>query len=160
MNQSGSRAERNLPAAFVPASYSEMRIRRTQILVALLGTLCGLHFSLAVENESAETFGPYTAITREAEIVRDVKIEENGRIYLLLNPDYKEKEIILKNSNFNKAGYRNWFNGEKELVSPANQGKAPNQFTDWVVTSANFVEYYMDGKLILHLAKTDALQKK
>ena len=111
-------------------------------------------FALANENSDLETFGPYTALTRVGEIVRDVKIAENGRIYLLLNPDHKEKEIILKNSNFFKSGYRNWFNGKQELISPANQGKAPNEYTDWVETTGNYVEYYMDGKLILHLAKT------
>ncbi|MBD5782256.1 hypothetical protein IEN85_22345 [Pelagicoccus sp. NFK12] len=98
-------------------------------------------------------FGPYVALTRDANIVQDVKVEENGRIYLLLNPDFKEKEIILKNSSALKSGYRKWFNGEFELVSPANQGKAPGEYTDWVTTSGNYVEYYMEGKLILHLAK-------
>lgn len=104
-------------------------------------------------SESLQEFGPYVALVRNANIVKDVKVEENGRIYLLLNPEYKEKEIVLKNSTSHKAGYRNWFNGEIELVSPANQGKAPNEYTDWVTTSGNFVEYHMDGTLILHLAK-------
>ena len=106
-------------------------------------------------DESYQTFGPYVAIARNPDIVKDVKIEENGRIYLLLNPDYKEKEIILKNSSSYKDGYRKWFNGEYELVSPANQGKAPNEYTDWVETTGNYVEYYMDGQLILHLGKAE-----
>ncbi len=113
-------------------------------------------FTLANEDLELETYGPYTALVRDVEIIRDVKIAENGRIYLLLNPDHKEKEIILKNSNFFKSGYRNWFNGKQELVSPANQGKAPNEYTDWVETTGNYVEYYMEGSLILHLAKTEA----
>lgn len=104
-------------------------------------------------------FGPYVALTRDANIVRDVKVEDNGRIYLLLNPDFKEKEIILKNSMGLKEGYRNWFNGQQELVSAANQGKAPNEYTDWVTTTANYVEYYMDNKLILHLAKKSVANK-
>lgn len=104
-------------------------------------------------NKGEETFGPYVALVRNKEIVKDVKVEENGRIYLLLNPQYKEKEIILKNSTGNKSGYRKWFNGEYELVSPANQGKAANEYTDWVVTSGNYVEYYLNGDLILHLKK-------
>ncbi len=104
-------------------------------------------------NKVEETFGPYVALVRNKEIVKDVKVEENGRIYLLLNPQYKEKEIILKNSTGNKTGYRKWFNGEYELVSPANQGKAANEYTDWVVTSGNYVEYYLNGDLILHLKK-------
>lgn len=108
----------------------------------------------------SETFGPYTALVRDDNIVKNVKVNDSGRIYLLLNSDHKEKEIILKNSNYNKSGYRNWFNGELELVSPANQGKAPNEYTDWVDSSANYLEYYMEGQLILHLAKTKVLASK
>ena len=112
---------------------------------------------LAADESKTETFGPYTAIERDKDIVKDVRIADNGRIYLLLNPDHKEKEIILKNSNYQGRGYRNWFNGKQELISPANQGKAANEYTDWVETTANFVEYYMEGKLILHLGKTAVL---
>ncbi len=110
------------------------------------------HLSHAQDAAKTE-FGPYVALSRDANIVHDVKVEENGRIYLLLNPNFKEKEITLKNSSANKSGYRKWHNGEFELISPANQGKAPGEYTDWVTTSGNYIEYYMDGKLILHLAK-------
>ena len=112
-------------------------------------------FTFANEKSGAETFGPYTALARNGEVVKDVKITDNGRIYLLLNPAHKEKEIILKNSNFFRDGYRNWFDGKKELISPANQGKAPNEYTDWVETTGNYIEYYLDGDLILHLVKTE-----
>ena len=44
----------------------------------------------------------------------------------------------------------------QELVSPVSQWKPPNEYVDWVETSGNYVEYYMEGKLILHLAKTEA----
>lgn len=117
--------------------------------ITLIGTINADHHS------SDEQFGPYVALVRNKEIVKDVKVEENGRIYLLLNPEYKEKEIILKNSSGNKTGYRKWFNGEYELVSAANQGKAANEYTDWVVTSGNYVEYYLEGSLILHLKKAN-----
>ncbi len=106
--------------------------------------------------EPQTRFGPYVALVRDANIVKDVKVTETGRIYLLLNPDYREREIILKNSSGNKDGYRKWFNGEYELVSPAGQSKAPNEYTDWVETTGTYVEYYMDGQLILHLYKTPA----
>ncbi|MDA7640657.1 hypothetical protein N8787_03375 [Opitutaceae bacterium] len=130
---------------------------RTQILISFL--VVALAGAINADDSNAEgageLFGPYVALIRNREVVKDVKVEENGRIYLLLNPKYKEKEIILKNSSGNKSGYRKWFNGEFELVSPANQGKAPNKYTDWVVTSGNYVEYYLDGSLILHLKKSN-----
>lgn len=126
-----------------------------QSLISILALLVGSasYAQKASSQDSSETFGPYVALVRNKEIVKDVKVEENGRIYLLLNPEYKEKEIILKNSTGNKTGYRKWFNGEYDLVSPANQGKAANEYTDWVVTSGNYVEYYLGGELILHLKK-------
>lgn len=126
---------------------------RTTLTFALLAFIASFTLN-AEKTNSEETFGLYTAISRDANIVKDVKVEENGRIYLLLNPDFKEKEIILKNSSGLKSGYRKWFNGEFELISAANQGKAPNEYTDWVTTSGNYVEYYMNGNLILHLKKT------
>lgn len=112
----------------------------------------------SIPTKPAATFGPYQVITINPDIVRDIKVTENDRVYLLLNPEVKEKEIILKNSTSLKSGYRKWFNGEYELVSAANQGKAPNEFTDWVETTANYIEYYMDGGLILHLGKISALK--
>ena len=133
-------------------------MNRLSKFTATLVAIALVSLALAQEDKALETFGPSTALARDAEIVKDVKIAENGRIYLLLNPVYKEKEIVLKNSNFFKAGYRNWFNGKQELVSPANQGKPSNENTDWVETTGNYVEYYMDGALILHLAKTEVHQ--
>ena len=130
------------------------------ILPILLALAAILSFDLRTEAKEPETYGPYTALERNSEIVKDVKVSETGRIYLLLNPTHKEKEIVLKNSQQFKAGYRNWYNGEKELVSAANQGKAPNEFTDWVETSANYIEYHMDGNIILHLAKTEVHTSK
>jgi len=99
-----------------------LTLTATFAVIGLLATASG--------ESGEEQFGPYIALTRNAEIVRDVKIAENGRIYLILNPAHKEKEIILKNSIFFKSGYQNRFNGKQELISPAYQGKAPNEYTD------------------------------
>lgn len=49
----------------------------------------------------------------------------------------------------NKSGYRKWHNGEFKLVSSANQGKAPNEYTDWIVSNGSDI----DCALILHLKK-------
>lgn len=127
---------------------------RVIISAALIALSMG-SITKAADSDEPEIFGPYTALVRNGDIVKSVKVNENGRIYLLLDSEHKEKEIVLKNSNFYKSGYRNWFNGELELISPANQGKAPNEYTDWVDTTAHYIEYYMDGQLILHLAKTE-----
>ncbi len=132
-------------------AYRILSLSLTAILALALHTA-------AYSQEALQEFGPYVALSRDANIVKDVKVEENGRIYLLLNPEFREEEIILKNSSGLKDGYRKWSNGELELVSPANQGKAAGEYTDWVTTSGNYIEYYMEGKLILHLAKKSVVQ--
>ncbi|MGK0236785.1 MAG: hypothetical protein ACI92G_000241 [Candidatus Pelagisphaera sp.] len=137
-------------------------LSRALALLVVFSTL-----PLVIGNDPSQTiptldgqpsFGHYVAINIDAEIVKDVKVNNDGRIYLLLNPDHKEKEIVLKNSMSYQSGYRKWFNGQEKLISPANQGKAPNEYTDWVETTANYIEYYMDGNLILHLGKQTVLK--
>ena len=100
-------------------------------------------------------FGPYEAISINSDVIRGVKVEESGKIWLLLNPDYREREIIVKISNEPGSSYRKWFNGTEELVSPANQNKQANAWTDWIETKASYIEYWMSGELILHLKKVE-----
>jgi hypothetical protein len=103
----------------------------------------------------AVRFGPYEALTINSDVIRGVKVEENGEVWILLNPDYRERELVVKISNRNKDGYRKWHHGTFELVSPANQGKQANQWTDWVLTESKFIEYWMSDQLILHLEKVE-----
>lgn len=98
-------------------------------------------------------FGPYEALTINSDVIRGVKVDDAGKIWLLLNPSYRDREIVVKISNEEGASYRQWFNGTEELVSPANQGKQPNQWTDWIETVAPYVEYWMEGEKVLHLKK-------
>lgn len=116
-----------------------------------------LAFSLAplAQAEGKVRFGPYEALTINSEIVRGVKVDEAGKIWLLLNPLYKERELVVRISNLEGASYRKWFNGKDELVSPADQGKQANQWTDWIETEAPFIEYWMSGEKILHLKKVE-----
>lgn len=103
----------------------------------------------------AVRFGPYEALTINSDVIKGVKVEDNGEVWLLLNPDYRERELKVKISNENGAGYRKWHHGTYELVSPADQGKQANQWTDWVLTQAPYIEYWMSGQLVLHLHKVD-----
>lgn len=103
----------------------------------------------------ARSFGPYEAVAINSSVVNDVKVEPDGNVFLQLLPDHKETELIVKISNGYFADYRVWWHGEYELVSPANQGKAPYGWTDRVNTGALYVEYWMDGNVILHLKRAN-----
>lgn len=109
----------------------------------------------SVEAGNEVRFGPYEALTINSDVVRGVKVDEAGKIWLLLNPDYRDHEIVVKISTADGAGYRKWFNGQYELISPANQGKQPNQWTDWIETVSPYIEYWMGDQKILHLKKVE-----
>ena len=111
--------------------------------------------ALPFEASGAVRFGPYEALLINSDVVRGVKVEDNGEIWLLLNPAYRERELVVKISNEDGAGYRQWHHGSYELVSPPDQGKQANQWTDWVLTSAPYIEYWMSGEKILHLKKAE-----
>ena len=128
-----------------------MKAASRQILALFIFVFGFVHFSNA---ESKVLFGPYEALTINSEVIRGVKVDDAGKIWILLNPLYREKELIVKISSENGAGYRKWFtSGDYELVSPANQGKQANQWTDWIETVSPYIEYWMSGKKILHLKK-------
>lgn len=101
------------------------------------------------------TFGPYRAIAINRDVVRDVKVDEELNVHLQLYPAHKDKEIVVKISNDRFAGYREWVHGGLELVSPANAGKPPYGWSDWVQVKAKYIEYWMDGEIFLHLMRTD-----
>ncbi|MDQ8187504.1 hypothetical protein [Pelagicoccus sp. SDUM812002] len=129
------------------------RVFVTILLLTLFAPVCQLMAGGEGEKAvSSKQFGPYQALTFDASILRDVKyVPEEQNVYLQLFPDYKEKEIIVKLSHDSFANYREWAHGGYELVSPVNQGKVPYGRTDFVNTSANFIEYWMDGEVFLHL---------
>lgn len=121
--------------------------------IIFLFSILFLGLAPQVTAEGKVLFGPYEALTINNEVIRGVKVDEAGKIWLLLNPTYREQELIVKISSEEGAGYRKWFNGSYELVSPANQGKQANQWTDWIETVSPYIEYWMSGQKILHLKK-------
>ncbi len=105
-------------------------------------------------------FGPYEALVFDANILQEVVVKDpNNTIWLRLDPQFKDKEIRIKISTEKGANYRRWYSGQNTiedgyvLVSPAFAGKGKNQLSDWLRTSSPYVEYWMDGKLFLHLKR-------
>jgi transcription elongation factor GreA len=78
----------------------------------------------------------------------------NDRIYLKRQVNRRAEAITLRASMLPGEAYRKWLNGEYDLVSPANAGHEANAWTDWVETTANYVEYWVGDKKILHLKRT------
>jgi hypothetical protein len=130
-----------------------VKTNRRHFLFSFCAFILLAGFSSPVMADGAVRFGPYEALTINSDVIRGVKVDDAGKIWLLLNPDYREREIVVKISNEAGASYRQWFNGTEELISPANQGKQPNEWTDWLETQAPYIEYWMSGQKVLHLKK-------
>lgn len=100
-------------------------------------------------------FGPYEAIVIDPDVVKGVRVDDERRIHLLLAPETAEKELHLRISTGRGAGYRKWFTGEEVFVAPPNPDRQRGEWTDWIRTESNYIEYWMDGKLFLHLRRID-----
>ena len=113
------------------------------------------------QTEKKPRFGPYEALVFNKSVLKNVVIKPpEDTIYLHLEPAHKDKEIQIKISTQPFSNYRKWFEGQNTrengfvLVSPANAGKGANELSDWLRTSAPYIEYWMDGELFLHLKRT------
>ncbi|EDY83031.1 hypothetical protein VDG1235_2655 [Verrucomicrobiia bacterium DG1235] len=132
------------------------RLFISTVLVAITALASIAHAGGEGEESTGKRFGPFEALTFDSSILRDVKyVAEEKNVYLQLLPDHKDKELIVKLSNGYFSGYREWAHGGYELVSPANQGKPPYAWTDFVNTSATYIEYWMDGEVFLHLKRVE-----
>ncbi|GAB5560191.1 MAG: hypothetical protein SynsKO_18380 [Synoicihabitans sp.] len=106
----------------------------------------------AASQKSAKIAGPFEVLEIDMDFLQDVSYR-NDRIYLKRQLNRLNDAITLRASMLKGEAYRKWFNGEYDLVSPANAGHRPNGWTDWVETTANYVEYWVDGKKVLHLRR-------
>lgn len=123
---------------------------KRSFLFILAGFFLGIH---GLSASGKVHFGPYEALSINSDVIRGVKVDDGGKVWLLLNPEHREREIIVRISNEEGAGYRDWDTGGKDLVSPANQDKQANAWTDWIETEAAYIEYWMNNRKILHLKK-------
>ncbi len=98
------------------------------------------------------TAGPFEVLEIDMDFLQGVTYM-NDRIYLKRQVNRRTEAVTLRASMLNGEAYRKWFNGEYDLVSPANAGHQANAWTDWVETTANYVEYWVGDKKILHLKR-------
>lgn len=138
-----------------------MKINRFPALLVLVGLVSAPCLVQAQTSEvpaasAAVKYGPYEALTFDKAMLADVKVDEKGDVFLKLQPDKIAAQITIKISMEQGAGYRKWFTGDEVLVALQNVpgGRKPGVWSDRVQTSANYIEYWSDGKCFLHLKKT------
>lgn len=119
------------------------------------GDTAGPPETVAGEQAASPRIAPYESVSWNREYLNDVRVDEDRNIFIQLQPVHREKELAIRISNERFAGYRDWWHGGKVLVAPAGQGKRPYEWTDRVHSQARYIEYWMEGELILHLRRIE-----
>ncbi|HTJ77732.1 MAG TPA: hypothetical protein VL357_01945 [Rariglobus sp.] len=139
-----------------------MILHRSFVLLLVAGAVVSapLSFGQTAEKPAAavavQKFGPYEALVFDKAMLSDVRVDDKGDIYLMLQPDQVAAQITMKISMEKGAGYRKWFTGDETLVAQQNAtgGRTAGVWSDRIQTSANYIEYWAGGKCFLHLKKT------
>lgn len=139
-----------------------MELNRLLSTMVLIGAVSSAPFLSAQTAEkpaqavAVQKFGPYEALVFDKAMLSNVKVDEKGDVYLLLQPDKIGEQLTMKISMEKGAAYRKWFNGEETWVALQNVpgGRKPGVWSDRIQTSAAYIEYWAGGKCFLHLKKT------
>ena len=120
----------------------------------LISMACLLLGTGAGYADEAVRFGPFTALKIDRSVVEGVLVEGND-IYVKVSKEYWHSDFAVKISNKNNEQYRKWANGELNMpVKVYRSQKNDKQgYTYRINTTARFVEYWLDGKLVLHLER-------
>ena len=92
----------------------------------------------------------FNVLSQDTNRVRDIR-SEGDNIWIKLAPANLADEIIVRISNQNKDFYRPWFTGSMDLESKGFRGS--DVWSDRVQTGASYIEYWIDGALVLHLQR-------
>lgn len=109
-------------------------------------------FLSADHHGKKKTFGPFDAIVFDEAIIKDVRVSGDD-IFIKLQPDHRNDTLTMKNSMKEGGPYRKWFTGNEVLVAQENSGREANGWSDRIQSSANYIDYYSDGKLFLRLKR-------
>lgn len=103
----------------------------------------------------ATVYGPFTAIQIDRDVVEDV-LTEGDDVYVKVKQSHWSSEFRVKISNARSDSYRTWDSGEVEMAVKVYRSQQKNKlgYTYRISTAARFIEYWTDGRLILHLERT------
>jgi hypothetical protein len=116
-------------------------------MIKFISYIAVVFFSLSVNAADTTVFN---VLQQNSDVVVDVRFEENN-IWIKLAPQYINDTITVRISNRNRDFYRPWHHGDIDLVSTGYRGN--NIWTDRVQTQANYVEYWLNETMILHMAR-------
>jgi hypothetical protein len=126
-------------------------MKRGLIVIAILFLLVSVH---AFGGE----YGNFSVLEMDRTVVEDVFVQGDD-IYAKIDSAYRDAAFTVKISNGKMADYRTWLHGEEEMTIRVYQSPQENRhgYTYRVNTTARYVEYWADGKLVLHLERASGM---
>jgi len=126
-------------------------MRKLFVAVLAFAFLC----PIAVQAQEPATFGPFTALKIDKQVVQGV-VADGDNVYVKVAEDFRDASFTVKISNKNGTDYRKWYGDKTEMVVKVYQTDKINKqgYTYKINSSARFIEYHMDGKLVLQLERT------
>ena len=92
----------------------------------------------------------FNVLVQDTSLITEIR-SEGEDVWIKLASANLSDGITVRISNKDKDLYRTWFNGSLDLESKGFRGK--NVWTDRVQTKANYIEYWHNGTLVLHLQR-------
>jgi hypothetical protein len=125
-------------------------MKKSLVLVFALAFL----FPMAVQAQEGAKFGPLIALKMDKHVVEDVLVNGDN-IYVKVAKDSWNASFTVRISNKNGADYWKWSDDKPEMVVRVYQGPKSDKlgYTYRINTSANYIEYYKGGKLVLQLER-------
>lgn len=122
-------------------------MKRWFLVIAVLFCLVSVH-------AAAQQYGDFSALYMDRNVVEDFFVQGND-IYVKVDKAYRQENFTVKISNEHMAGYRTWLSGDEEMPVKAYRSQMHNRqgYTYRVNTTARYVEYWTNGKLVLHLER-------
>jgi hypothetical protein len=126
-------------------------MRKLFIAVLAFAFLC----PIAVQAQEPPKFGPFIALKMDKQVVEGVVVDEDN-VYVKVAKDFWNASFTVKISNKNGADYRKWSGDKTEMLVRVYQTDKVNKqgYTYKINSSAKFIEYHEDGKLVLQLERT------
>jgi hypothetical protein len=134
-----------------PRSFHTLKWRKIMKRFSLVTAVL---FCLVSTHAVAQQRGDFTALFTDRNVVEDVFIQGDD-IYVKVDKAHWEENFTVKISNQYRADYRTWFSGNEEMDVKVYRSQRENRqgYTYRVNTTARYVEYWTNGKLVLHLER-------
>jgi hypothetical protein len=109
---------------------------------------------LTAQAQDKTTYGAFTALKLDTLVVEDVLVEGDN-IYVKVLPNWRNATCTVRTSNQNMADYRKWNDGTFEMAVKVYQSQKSDKqgYTYRVNSTAAYVEYHLEGRLVLQLER-------